>query len=144
MEFNDPQDGEEIAEMAGTTFVPHRNISICRHKNGRRMGGVIYTNYTKESIVAHWAAWDPYWINRDMIFVCFDYPFNQLGVKRIFGYVPESNAHAYNINRKMGFKPVVAIEGVFEHNIACIVMRMERDDCRLLKVRPRNIKSHLV
>ena len=29
--------------------------------------------------------WDPHWINRDMLYVVFDYPFNQLGVKRLFG-----------------------------------------------------------
>lgn len=139
--LNDPEDGEAIAQAAGTSFNPQCNISICRHKRGRLLGGVIYTNYTRESIFAHWASFDPYWINRDMIFLCFDYPFNQLGVKRIFGQVPESNDHAYWLNSKMGFKPVARIAGVFRHNVACIVMCLERADCRLLKVKPRNVRT---
>ena len=55
-----------------------------------RMGGVIFSNYTGESIAMHSAAWDQHWINRDMLFVIFDYPFNQLGVKRMFGQVPRT------------------------------------------------------
>lgn len=141
--INDPADGEEIALAAGTAFNPKVNVSICRHKHGRRLGGVIFQNYTGESIAMHSAGWDDHWINRDMLFVCFDYPFNQLGVKRIFGQVPESNAHAYTFNSKIGFRPIARIEGVYQHNVACIVMRMDRADCRMLKVKPRNIQSHL-
>ena len=141
--FNDPQDGEEIALCAGTSYNPKVNISICRHKDGRRLGGVIYSHYTGELISAHSAAWDAHWINRDMMYVVFDYPFNQLGVKRIFGQVPEDNFHAQEFNVKVGFKFVARIEGVFRHNIACIVMCMERDDCRFLSVKPRGIVSHL-
>ena len=125
-------------------LLTRRSISqFCRHKGGRRLGGVIFQNFTGESIAMHSASWDPHWINRDMIFVTFDYPFNQLGVKRIFGQVPENNGHAYTFNSKLGFKPVARIEGVYPHNIACIVMCMEREDCRMLKVRPRSIQSHL-
>lgn len=141
--INDPDDGVEIALLAGTSFNPKIDISICRHKGGRRLGGVVFQNYTGESIAMHSAAWDPHWINRDMLFVTFDYPFNQLGVKRVFGQVPESNEHAYAFNIKFGFKPVARIEGVYPHNVACIVMCMEREDCRMLKVKPRNIQSHL-
>lgn len=141
--INDAEDGAEIAALAGTDFNPAVNISICRHKNGKRMGGVIFQNYTGESIAMHSAGWDDHWINRDMIFVTFDYPYNQLGVKRIFGQVPEDNWHAQRFNSKLGFKPIARIEGVYKHNIACIVMRMDREDCRLLKVKPRYIQSHL-
>jgi len=141
--FNDPADGHEIAQLAGTSFNPRVNISVCRHKNGKRMGGVVYQNYTGESIAMHSAGWDDHWINRDMLFVTFDYPFNQLGVKRIFGQVPETNGHAQEFNLKVGFKYVTRIEGVFPHNVACMVMCLEREDCRFLKLKPRRLVSNL-
>ena len=141
--INDPDDGEEIALLAGSNFNPKVDISICRHKGGKRLGGVVFQNYTGESIAMLTGAWDRHWLNRDMLFVVFDYPFNQLGVKRIFGQVSESNQHAYTFNTKFGGKPVARIEGVYPHNVACIVMCMERDDCRMLKVKPRNIQSRL-
>lgn len=139
---NDPEDGQEIAAAAGAYFNPACDNVICHHRGDERLGGQILTGYTGESISGHTASWSPHWINRDMIFMCFDYPFNQLGVKRIFGQVPEDNWHALEFNRKMGFKQVARIEGVYRHNIACIVMCLEREDCHLLKVRPRNIQSN--
>lgn len=103
------------------------------------LGGVVFSDFTCESIAIHSASWTPRWISRDMIFVTFDYPFNQLGVKRIFGPVPESNLHAQEFNMKVGFNIVNRIEGVFPDG-ALIVMCLEKADCRLLNVKPRTIQ----
>ena len=140
--FNVLHDGLAVAERAGTSFHPGRDISICRVRDGGRMGGVIFTNFTHESVVIHSGAWADHWINRDMLFVTFDYPFNQLGVNRIFGHVPEDNMHARRFNEKLGFKYVARIAGVFRHNIACQVMCLERSECRFLDIKPRHFKSN--
>ena len=140
--FNHRADGDAIAERAGTAFNPSRDISICRVRDELRLGGVIFSNFTTELIAIHSGAWDDHWINRDMLFVTFDYPFNQLGVNRIFGYVPEDNFHAIRFNEKCGFTHVVRIEGMFEHNIACRLMKLERSDCRFLGMQARTIRSN--
>jgi RimJ/RimL family protein N-acetyltransferase len=142
--FNDRSDGEAIAKLAGTDYNPNVNVSFCRVRDGVRLGGVVFSGYTHESIGIHSGAWAPRWINRDMLFVTFDYPFNQLGVKRLFGQVPETNHHALEFNFKLGFRVVARIEGVFPDNVACIVMRMDREDCRMLSVKPRNMVSNKV
>lgn len=141
--FNEPADGDAIAQLAGTSFNPKRDVAICRVRDDVRLGGVIFSHYTGESISIHSAGWDPYWINRDMLYVTFDYPFNQLGVKRIFGQVPEDNLHAQEFNVKVGFKTVARIEGVFRGPMACLVMCLERGDCRFLKVKPRKIGRNI-
>ena len=79
-----------------------------------------------------------------MLFLAFDYPFNQLGVKRIFGQVPEDNHHAIEFNLKFGFRTVARVEGVFPGNIACLVMRLDRENCRMLTIKPRNVVSNKV
>jgi RimJ/RimL family protein N-acetyltransferase len=140
--FNDPADGYAIAERAGTAFNPDRDISICRVRDGVRLGGVMFSNYTEESIAIHTASWTPHWINRDMMFVVFDYPYNQLKVNRIFGYVPEDNFHAIAFNEKCGFERVARIEGMFKGNLPCILMKQEREDCRFLGIKPRNLKAN--
>jgi hypothetical protein len=140
---NNPEHGDTIARLAGTHYDPKYSANFARVRDGEFLGGVIFTQYRVESIVAHTGAVTPYWFNRDMIFVAFDYPFHQLGVKRIFGFVPEDKWHAQEFNRKMGFKVVTRIEGMFRHNVACIVMRLDYEDCRLLKIKPRNIRSNL-
>ena len=92
----------------------------------------------------HSAAWTSHWINRDMVYIAFDYPFRQLGVKEIFGQTPENNQHALEFNRKCGFKVIARIEGVYPGNVACIITKMEPEDCRLLHVNPRSVKSNRV
>jgi RimJ/RimL family protein N-acetyltransferase len=142
--LNNTDCGAAIARLAGTDFNPQTAISICRLRDGARLGGVLFTHYTGESIAMHSASWHPRWINRDMLYVAFDYPFNQLGVKRIFGQVSEDNLHARAFNENIGFRTVARIEGVFRGNVACIVMRLDREDCRFLKIKPRNILSNKV
>ena len=142
LRFNDPSDGHAIAVCAGTAFNPLRDISICRLRDDARLGGVIFTNYTTESIAIHSGSWDEHWINRDMLFATFDYPFNQLGVNRLFGYVPEDNFHAIRFNEKVGFTHVTRIEGMFKFGVACCLMKLERRDCRFLGVKPRNIRAN--
>lgn len=142
--LNSVRDGDAIAEIAGTTFDPRTCTCFCRVKDGERMGGIIFSGFTGESIGMHSAAWHPRWINRDMLFVAFDYPFRQLGVKRIFGQVPEDNHHARKFNEKVGFRYVARVEGVFPGNVACMVMRLDMEDCHLLRVKPRTIVSNKV
>lgn len=141
--FNDHASGELIAEAVKTFYNPRAHITIARVKDDRLLGGVIFYDFTHESIWMHCAAFDEHWGNRDMIYAAFDYPFNQLRVKRIFGKVPEDNWHAQVFNTKFGFRRVARIEGVFRHGIAAVVMCMERAECRFLgKIKPRTIKSN--
>ena len=142
--FNDAGDGQAIAKLAGTSFHAGRDIAICRLRDNVRLGGVVFANFTHESIGIHSASWTPRWINRDMLYVTFDYPFNQLGVKRIFGQVPETNQHAVDFNEKLGFRTVARVEGVFPGNVACLVMRLDREDCRMLSVKPRTVITNKV
>ena len=142
--FNDKDHGAAIGELAGARFTPGYDIAIARVRDDVLLGGVIFTDYTGESIHIHTASWDDHWVNRDLAFVVFDYPFNQLGVKRIFGRLPESNYLALRFNRHCGFREVARVEGVYRHNVAQIVMRCDREDCRFLgKFKPRRIKSNV-
>jgi RimJ/RimL family protein N-acetyltransferase len=140
--FNHPADGYAIAARAGTYYDPASGACICRLKDDVRIGGVIYSNFTGESIAMHTASWDEHWVNRDLIYLAFDYPFNQLKVKRIFGLVPEDNVRARKFNENVGCRTVARIEGVFPGDVACLVMRLDREDCRLLRVRPRRYISN--
>ena len=126
---------DKIAQASGTVFNRVSDHCISRSDgNGRLLGGVIYSGFTSESIAMHTAAFDRRWVNRDMLWVCFDYPFNQLGVQRVFGQVPEDNAAALAFDTKLGFKEVTRVPGVFKGGVGLIVMCMEKADCRWLDI----------
>lgn len=86
------------------------------------------------------AGFRPDWANRDMLWVAFDYPFNQLGCKKLFGQVPESNPKALEIDLKLGFKIIAKIDDVFPDG-ALIVVALDRDDCRWLNLKPRGLRT---
>jgi RimJ/RimL family protein N-acetyltransferase len=141
--FNNQEYGRKIAELAGIQLNRDYDVSIARERNGKFLGGVLFTNYTTEAIMIHSGAEDPHWINKDMLYVTFDYPFNQLGVKRIFGMVPEDNIHALDFNAKVGFQTKARIEGFYKGGLTAVVMCLEKADCRFLGVRPRGIRSNM-
>ena len=137
--LNEIQYGPVIAQLAGTDYHPTSSVNFARIVDDEFIGGVLFSNYTGESIGIHSGAVSPMWLNRDLLFVIFDYPFRQLCVKRIFGQVPEDNVRALSFNRNIGFSQVARVEGVFPNNVACIVMRMDYEDCRFLNIKPRTI-----
>jgi RimJ/RimL family protein N-acetyltransferase len=140
--FNDRDDGHAIANVAGTAFNPNRDVSICRVVDDVPYGGVIFSNYTEESIAMHSGGFRQNWTNRDILFVMFDYPFRQLQVNRIFGYVPADNEHAIRINENLGFVHVARLEGMFRNNTACLLMKMEKTACRFLNIKPRTLRPN--
>jgi RimJ/RimL family protein N-acetyltransferase len=140
--FNSPAYAEEVAKLARVQL-PLKHTSFCRVRDGELLGGIIYYDKRgKESVSAHIGAYSPHWINRTMLFVGFDFPFNQLQVKRIFGFVPETNEQAVQFNQKLGFQIVNRIEYYFKHGVACLVMRLDREDCRYLAVKARFMREN--
>lgn len=137
--FNDVNHGHQLARAAGCYYNPASDSCITREEDGELLGGVIFTNYTRESIAMHVASFRDNWVTRDLIWVCFHYPFVQLGVKRIFGQVPETNTKALHFDLRFGFKILTKIDGVFPDG-GMYVVKLERDECRWLDMKPRFLK----
>lgn len=142
---NNPEIGHDLAIATHRFYNPACCVNVARVRSGELLAGVFYEQYVHGvSIIAHMAVFAEHGVNRDLLWVAFDYPFNQLMVKRIFGFTPECNLRALEMNAKMGFKQVARIEGMFAHDDAAIVLCLERSDCRLLNIKPLNIKSNHV
>jgi len=62
----------------------------------------------------------------------FDYPFNQLKVKRASAYVEEVNVAANRIARHLGFKPEARLACAGRSGGDVIIYRMWRDECRFI------------
>jgi RimJ/RimL family protein N-acetyltransferase len=120
-----------IAEAAGTIANPACDFSIVRVEDGRLLGGVIYQGYTGASIRMHAAGFVPRWVDKDMLWMAFHYPFEQLGCGKVLGFVHSTNLKALDFNRKLGFKEEARITGVFR-DADLVIMTMRREDCRWL------------
>lgn len=123
-----------VCNAVGRVPHPHIDGVVSLHRGDELRGGVVYSDYTKESVCCHIAGFAPGWLNRTYMYLIFDYPFTQMDVKRIFTQIKETNLVSLAFNQKLGFEPVAYIPGVFQDNVAMIVMKMEREDCRWLKL----------
>jgi len=142
IEFDNVIHGHLIAEAIACPYNPKCDHVISRvADDGVLLGGVIYKDYTGSSVFMHQAGFDKAWINRDMLWVCFDYPFNQLGYSVVFGAVSSTNPHAFDINRRLGFSVEAVLKDGYPDD-DMLIMAMRKDQCRWLALKPQGIKSN--
>jgi RimJ/RimL family protein N-acetyltransferase len=135
--INDPFHGFEIAQEAGVVFNPKADQVVARVLDNELLGGVVYTAFNPGgSIAMHMAGFNKRWVSQDLVWMCFDYPFNQLKVKKVFAPVPSNNTKAIAINRRLGFLREYIIPDVFD-DCDLYLMDMYRDECKWLKITPK-------
>jgi hypothetical protein len=137
--FNNKEHGFTIAKAIPRIFDPAADQVISRvDKGGRLLGGVIYEGMISNCIFMHQAGFDKRWMMGDMLWVLFDYPFNQLKLGMVCGTIPSSKPELLDFNLRLGFKIECSIKGAYVDG-DLIVMAMRRDECRWLKLQPRTL-----
>jgi RimJ/RimL family protein N-acetyltransferase len=101
-------------------------------QDGALQAVAVFTNWTGPDVALHIAAVPGRrWLRREALRAVFRYAFNQLGVRRITGYVPETNRDAWKFDTHLGFK----LEGVKRdgwHHEDMLVLGMIKSECRYL------------
>lgn len=92
-----------------------------------------YFNYDGLSVEGAIAAADKRrWANRGFIEKAFDYPFNQLGVKRFVVRVEETNREAFELDKRLGFVEEGRLREASPDGNDIIILGMLRRECRWL------------
>jgi len=102
-------------------------------RGGELEAGVLYEGFNGQNVWMHVAA-EPgsSWMTRGFLRYSFEYPFNEMGVKRVSGYVSEGNAASRRLVEHLGFKPEARLKQASEDGSDVIIYSMWRDDCRFL------------
>jgi hypothetical protein len=74
---------------------------------------------------------------RGVLFGAFDYPFNFLGLEKVFGIVNSLNTRAMEYDKKVGFKEVIRFPGMHGDGGDLVVFEMNKVDCRWIKERKK-------
>lgn len=121
---------EWVEKRLGCAFPPSTGIGW--QEGGELVAGVAYNDFNGVNICMHVAAVPgKRWMRREYLKTCFDYPFNQLGVKRITGWVAEGNKEARKFDEHLGFVLETTLSDAHPTgNLLVYVMR--RQDCRWL------------
>lgn len=122
------------SRIPGMTYYPGTASGIGRVKDGQIVAGAIYHDFNGANVFAHIAV-DPGGMSRRFLSIIFDYPFNQLGVQRITGVVPSSNAAARRLDEHLGFELEATLQGAHPDG-DLLIYKMTADSCRWLKELP--------
>lgn len=103
-------------------------------RDGELIAGVLYEGFNGRNVWMHVAA-EPgkKWMTRDYLRYCFHYPFNEMGVDRVSGYVSASNADARRLDEHLGFKQEAVLAGAASDGGDVLIYVMRRGDCRFLR-----------
>lgn len=100
-------------------------------KDGELIAGVLYEGYTGHNIWMHVAAAPGRrWLNREYLRYCFHYPFNELGCRRVSGWVEASNEDARRFDEHLGFKEEARLKGAARDGGDVILYVMWRSECK--------------
>jgi hypothetical protein len=132
--------GKWVTEKSGGIY--HQGATgIGYIKDGELAVGIMYDGFTGAggSIMMHSRCDNPKATSRWFYWAIFDYPFNQLGVKKCNVLVHENNERALKLNIKLGFIRDTDLKDYFPDGNA-ILLSMYKKDCRWLK-ESRNDKT---
>ena len=100
---------------------------------GVLVAGVLYEDWNGANVMCHIAG-EGNWATRDYLGVIFDYPFNQLRVKRITVPISSVNLKSINLVTKMGFELESTLAQATPDGDLHL-FRMWRDECKYIRGR---------
>ena len=105
--------------------------SIVQKRDGEIVAAIVYQNANDYNAFMHVAS-EPgvRWITRDLIYWTFHYPFVQMGLKRLTGWVESDNAAAIKFDEHLGFEREAVLKGAGQHGQDVFMYVMHRDKCK--------------
>ena len=127
-----PVVGNWVAARVNGQYFEAASQAIGIEKDGKIIAGVIYENWNQVSIWCHIAIEGR--LTKKYLWTIFDYPFKQIGAKKIIVPVSSSNEKSLRLVGKMGFVEEARIKDARpDGNMVFLVM--DRENCRFLEPR---------
>ena len=125
--------GPWVANHSGGDWHPNKGVAIGWLSSGAIVAGTIYEQWNGAQVVCHIAGVGN-WLKRQYLWTIFDYPFNQLKVKRITAPVSSSNTKCRKFLEHLGFTAEATLKDA-DPGGDLIIYKMTRDECRWLRMK---------
>lgn len=130
--IDDPAALAFALEKCGVDSWDHPH-TISLHDGAIVIASVAYERFTGECCNAHIASdGSRHWMTRRFLRAIFAYPFIQLGLARITGIVPASNAAALAFDLHLGFQIEGRCREALPGGEDAIIIGMLRRECRFI------------
>jgi RimJ/RimL family protein N-acetyltransferase len=143
--IDEPGAGQWIMDRCEGVFRPGMDHSFSSHdtdKDNKILGGFVLNQYLGASMSVHMAGDDKHWCNRELLWLVFDYAFNQLGCTKMLAPVQSDNYAAISQDLRAGWHLETVIRDVYAPGIHMMVLAMAKDDCPWLDYKPKTWVSN--
>lgn len=120
-----------VSEQADVLWLSGAGKAIGWAEGGELLAGVVYQNYNGVNVFTHIAGKGMCWLSRKFLWTIFDYPFNQLGCRRITATVLASNTTSRRFVEHLGFSLESTMRQAARDGDVLVYV-MFREDCRWL------------
>jgi hypothetical protein len=126
-----------LYEHAGVEWSTDFQALIWVDKNNEIEWVIGYNAFIGKTCQMHVVNLKDSYCPKGVLFGAFDYPFNFLGLEKVFGIVNSLNTRAMEYDKKVGFKEVVRFPGMHCDGGDLVVFEMNKADCRWIKERKK-------
>ena len=129
--------------MGNSTWVSEGRTAIGGvDEDGTPLWAVIYDHYEKGgSIQVHIAIDNPKHVTRRAIEHVFEYPFCQLGVKKVLGIVNSQNHRALTFDLRLGFQIEHIVKDAYDRG-DMYILSMTQEQCRWLRGKDYGLSNY--
>lgn len=118
---------------AGVWFSEGKSALGALNDDGSPRWACVYDHYERDgSIQMHIAIDNPKYVTRQAISACFEYPFLQLGVRKVLGIVNSNNGSALTFDLRLGFELEAVVEDAYDRG-DMYILSMTHEQCRWLR-----------
>jgi RimJ/RimL family protein N-acetyltransferase len=122
--------GPWVCQRAGGNWVEGSGAAIGWVSKGRLVAGVLYCEWNGANVICHMAG-EGNFLTRKYLYTIFDYPFNQLKVKRVTLPIASTNKKAIRFVKHLGFTLESTLQDAHP-NGDLLLFKMHKADCRWL------------
>ncbi|WP_299933661.1 GNAT family protein [uncultured Pelagimonas sp.] len=100
---------DHVAQFVGgqiggdVIYSSHRAIGVLSNNRSKLIAGVVYYAFDGSNILVDIAATSPHWCRKDILKSLFDYPFEQLGCRRLTSKISAENTRSLKLCEGLGF-----------------------------------------
>lgn len=135
----DERVGRWVCERLGSEWYPGKGIGMGLEEDGELIAGVLFDSFNGASICMHVAAVPgKRWMNRELLWYAFAYPFLQLKVTKILGPVSAAAVDVLEFDKHLGFVLEATLKDAHPDG-DLLILSMTKDQCKWLNIKvPQN------
>ena len=129
---------EQLAN--GLKWFPGKGETIGLVDNDRRpIACCMYEGWNGASVSVHLVGLGN-WLNKEFLWYCFHYPFEELKVTKILAPIESDNFRSIRFTKHIGFSLEATLKDASPKG-DLLIFSMTKDQCRWLSLRNRNVKA---